>query len=199
MSNTACRFLFAILMLWLAGCTSTIRSDVTAFHQWDGALAGAGFAFERAPDQADSLEHQAYEGMVRDELVRLGLREAAAGQARLKVRMNYAVQARDVVVREDVADPFWHDPWWPYRRPFWPGPYWAQREYTARLYDRSLSVAITDGSGKAGGRKVFEATARSQGSIGQLPVVMPYLVRSLFLDFPGTSGKVREVRLPVED
>lgn len=191
--------LLAVLgLIALTGCASTIRSDVTTFHEWNDSYAGATFAFNRTGEQQASLEHKTYEDMVRDELIRLGLREAPAGQARLAVGMKYGMQSRDMIVHEDVPDPFWYDPWWPYRRPWWPSPYWGERTYTVRVFERSLSVTLDDRT-PSGPKRVFEATARSEGRIGELPVVMPYLVRSIFLDFPGASGKTREVKLPYED
>ncbi len=202
----------AALPLLLSGCATTIRSEVTAFHQWPAALPGQSYVFMR-PAQPD-LERQNYEKLVRERLAKLGLREAATGEpAALAVTMNYSVNGRDVRVVETVlVDPWYGTPWygpgyyspywgWPgYGSPFY-GPMWPampvareqQRRYT--IFHRELKLRIDDVAKK---QPLYDVTVKSNGEEGNLAKIMPYLVDSAFKDFPGKSGVPQVVELKME-
>lgn len=199
----------AALPLLLSGCATTIRSEVTAFHQWPAALPGQSYVFMR-PAQPD-LERQNYEKLVRERLAKLGLREAATDEpAALAVTMNYAVNGRDVRVVETVlVDPWYGTPWygpgyyspywgWPgYGSPFY-GPMWPampvareqQRRYT--IFHRELKLRIDDVAKK---QPLYDVTVKSDGEEGNLAKIMPYLIDSAFKDFPGKSGVPQVVEL----
>lgn len=177
-----------------------------------GALPGQVYVFKRAAP-AD-LERQNYEKLLREQLARQGLQEAALGEpAALAVTMDYAVSARDVRVIETVlVDPWYGTPWygpgyynpywgWPgYRSPFY-GPMWPampvareqQRRYT--VFHRELKVRIEDVAKK---QPLYDVTVKSEGEEGNLAKLMPYLVASAFKDFPGKSGVPRVVELKME-
>lgn len=203
--------LWAAAALLLGACASPqlIRSDVTAFNDWAATASGAKtFRLERTPEQADSLEHKVYEDLVRDQLLGFGFSEDPKG--RFSVALAYSISAREVKVRQTdwVDEPMmpWYGPigrtasgrivyGWGYD-PFWP---WASRPYTRettrQVWRRELRLDIRE---PATGRKVYEGTAVSEGSTGQLNPIMPYLVRALFSDFPGGNGVTRRVELPIE-
>ncbi len=198
--------------LLLSGCATTIRSEVTAFHQWPAALPGKTYVFMRPPS-AD-LERQNYETLLRERLAKLGLQEASTGEpAALAVTMNYAVNGRDVRVIETVlVDPWYGTPWygpgyynpywgWPgYGSPFY-GPMWPampvareqQRRYT--VFHRELKLRIDDVAKK---QPLYDVTVKSDGEEGNLAKLMPYLIDSAFKDFPGKSGVPRVVELKME-
>lgn len=202
----------AALPLLLSGCASTIRSEVTAFHQWPAALPGQTYVFMR-PAQPD-LERQNYEKLVRERLAKLGLQEAGTGEpAALSVTMNYSVSGRDVRVVETVlVDPWYGTPWygpgyyspywgWPgYRSPFY-GPMWPampvareqQRRYT--VFHRELKLRIDDVAKK---QPLYDVTVKSDGEDGNLAKIMPYLVESAFKDFPGKNGVPQVVELKMD-
>jgi hypothetical protein len=46
----------AALTLLLGGCATTIRSNVTTFHQWPAQLPDKSYVFEAPPPQEDTLE-----------------------------------------------------------------------------------------------------------------------------------------------
>jgi len=46
-------------------------------------------------------------------------------------------------------------------------------------------------------QRLYEGEIRSSGSTGDLPTVMPSLIRGLFEDFPGRSGSVRNITVPI--
>jgi hypothetical protein len=185
-----------ILALSVAGCATTppmVRSDVTAFHQWPQAVADKSFSFAPRPNK--SLELQTYEQLVTAQLTRLGYTPKPSGGA-LTVNFEPGIQSREVKVSEP-ADPWaYRSPFWPYRS-WWDAPYyWGptfERSYTMQVYIRTLKLNI-----EQGGKRVFEATAVSEGTIKELPTIMPYLVTAVFEGFPGESGKTRRVELPLQ-
>jgi hypothetical protein len=79
----------ASLSLLLGGCATTIRSDVTTFHQWPAQLPDKSYAFETPPPQDNTLELQSYQNLVRGQLARLGFHEAPQAPA-LKVSMRFS-------------------------------------------------------------------------------------------------------------
>jgi len=199
-------FFLAALALLLGGCAApTIRSEVTAFHEWPAQLADKSFVFERTKAQDNDLEYRNYENLVRAELRRLGFADAAAAaKAALKVSLAYQVSDRDVrVVQPVVVNPGWGAPYygprWPYRYydpfydPFWYSPpVVSYQESNYRLYRRQLQVGITRA---ADGKKLYDVTVASEGQTPSLAAVMPYMVRSAFAEFPGKSGVPRRVEL----
>src|SRR5215210_1386509 len=62
----------AALCMLMAGCATTIQSEVTAFHEWPDQLPDKSFVFERSAAQENNLEYRSYENLVRAELIRLG-------------------------------------------------------------------------------------------------------------------------------
>lgn len=207
----------ACLVALASGCASTISNQVTAFHDWPAGLPERTYVLTRTAEQANDLEYRTYEQLLRAELARLGFEEQqAAPPARLKVRMQYKWSVRDVQVFQPVADPFYY-PWgwggWPgmglgpwqgpqgYYPPgvYYPGnfgpPMVQQQQTRYQMYTRQLKIMISDA---ANGRNLFDVTVNSDDSKGPLAVVMPYMMRSAFTDFPGPNGVPRVVELKME-
>ena len=196
------------LMLLLVGCASTtIRSDVTVFHEWPAELRDKVFVFERNREQDSNLEYRNYENLVRGELLRLGFVEASAAQApKLKVTLTYSIKVRDVrVIEATMPDPFWYAAplsthrwrgrgyYGPYYDPFWPvAPTTAYVESSYQVYSRQVKIGIAQMSS---GKKLYDVTVNSEGTDSSLATVMPYMVRSGFSDFPGQSGMSRTISL----
>ncbi|RJG02005.1 DUF4136 domain-containing protein [Noviherbaspirillum sedimenti] len=202
--------LLAALALLLGGCAApTLRSEVTAFHEWPAQLPDQSFVFERSRAQDNDLEYRNYENLVRDELLRLGFTDpAAAGKAALKIGLAYQVNERDVrIVEPVVVNSGWGAPYygprWPYRYydpfydPFWYSPpVVSYQESNYRLYRRQLQVGITRVSD---GKKLYDVTVISEGKTASLAAAMPYMVKSAFADFPGKSGVPRQVELEFKE
>jgi len=205
--------LMMALSLLLAGCTiPVVKSEVTTFHEWPAALQEKTYVFERTKEQDNNLEYRNYENMVRSELNRLGFKEASSGQTpQLKVTLDYSISVRDVrEIYPVVVDPGWGSPYWPwpYWRSYYPpfygpfyDPFWygppvvQQRESNYQVFTRRLHVVIMQA---ADGKKLYDTTVVSEGSNGSLAAIMPYLVRSMFADFPGKNGVPRQVELKME-
>lgn len=215
--RTCQKFLFlgaAAIALLLSGCASTIRSEVTAFHHWPADAASRSFTFAHPGADAQDLERQHHENLVRLQLLKLGLREAAPGDsAPLSVRVDYSINARDVRVIETVLiDPWFGSPWYgpgfyrpywawpgyghPYYGPMWPAmPVAQQRERRFTVFDRQLKIKIVDAASQ---QAWYDVTVRSSGEKGNLVDVMPYLAEAAFRDFPGPNGTPRVIEMKMK-
>jgi hypothetical protein len=203
--------LLAALLVLLAGCASTVRSNVTVFSDWPAALPDRTYVFERSAVQDKDLEYLNYENLVRNEVRRLGLTEAEIGTApALKIVLSYNVNVVDVRTLQPVyADPFFYGGGFYgggfYSRrhfgfgydPFFRGPpivNYQERVY--QLYKRQLHVLI---SRHADNKSLYDVRVNSEGENPALAVVMPYMVRSAFTEFPGKNGTARSIDLKIPD
>jgi hypothetical protein len=201
----SCRlgFLLSVLVLFLSGCASTIKSEVTAFHEWPNYVQDKTYVFERTKDQDNNLEYRNYENLVRAELKRLGFEEASdLRSARLKATIGYSIKVRDVrVVYPVVMEPYMYGPSWrgyygPFYDPFWFGPPVVERrEENYQVFTRQLKFTLANMSD---GKKVYDTTVVSEGGNGSLAAVMPYMVRAAFKDFPGRNGMPQVVELKMK-
>ena len=209
----------AALTLLLTGCATTIRSDVTTFHEWPAEMQNKSYVLEAPPPQDDTLELRSYQNLVRNELARLGFREVAgSGAPALKVAMRFMTTDVPVRVVEPIypmsyhpsarfmfAQPFYRSGWggrrywgggWysPFYDPFWYGmPDF--NETIRHYYKRELQVAIKSADG---GKRLFDVTVNNTSRTLSTPEVMPALVHSAFTGFPGVSGVARRVELKRE-
>jgi hypothetical protein len=205
----------AALGLLLTGCASTVRSDVTTFHQWPADLQDKSYVIEAPPAQDDTLELRSYQNLVRGELARLGFREAVTGTPALKVSMRFSTTDIPVRVLEPDYPAFYpsarfmfgspYRPYWGGRR-YWGGgwyspfydPFWGMPQVTEEIrhvYRRELQVAIKSA---ADGKRLFDVTVRNNSGEMSTPRQMPALVHSAFAEFPGVSGVARRVELKRE-
>lgn len=196
--------MLALSTVLLAGCGTTVRSQVTTFHELPDGLQEKSYVFERTKEQDRSLEYRTYENLVRAELNRLGFVETPISEdPALKATLDYSISVRDVheiypvVMHPYGPGPMWHPFYGPlYYDPFWYGPPVVQHQETSyQLYTRRLRIVLAR---RSDGQHLFETTVVSEGSNGSLAAVMPYMVRSAFLNFPGPSGVPRVVELKME-
>ncbi|MGH8853231.1 MAG: DUF4136 domain-containing protein [Telluria sp.] len=202
----------AAFTMLLTGCATTIRSDVTTFHQWPAQVEDKSYVFEAPSQQDDTLEWRAYQDMVRGQLARLGFRDAGDAKPALTVSMRFTTTEVPVRVLEPTMSPFYHPMYYPprfayrgmYRRhwggwyspfydPFW-GP--AYEETIEHRYRRELQVGIKSA---ADGKRLFDVTVHNMSRQMSTPSVMPALVQSAFEGFPGPSGVARRVMLKREN
>jgi hypothetical protein len=195
-----------LLALLLSGCAGTVvRSEVTAFHEAGPDFGDMTFSFSRDARQDNDLEYLNYESLVRAALQQQGFTESAGGK--LQVGIRYRVDARDM----RVVEPVWVDPWYgpgygryrypygfygPYADPFWFGPPLVvpvERRFVG--YNRMLEITIARA---ADGKNQFQVVVHSQGQNPSLPAVMPAMVRSAFIEFPGPSGVPRVLDVKLE-
>ena len=197
----------AALSLLLGGCATTIRSDVTTFHQWPAQIADKSYAFEAPAPQDNTLELQNYENLVRAQLARLGFHEAPQAPA-LKVTVRVTTTDVPTQVVYPAYAPFypysarfgyaglhrrylgggWYNPFYD---PFW-GPVPRYDVEEEHRYHRQLQVAITSARD---GKRLFDVTVRNVSKTMSTPMMMPALVQSAFEGFPGPNGGARVVEL----
>jgi hypothetical protein len=205
-------------LLLLSGCATTIRSNVTTFHQWPDQLPDKTYVFEAPPAQDDTLEWRTYQNMVRGELTRLGFQDAgASGTPSLAVSMRFMTTDVPVRVIQPVFSHFDH--YWmprsafmrPYRSRFggygyWRGyyspfydPFWygtpSYQETIVHHYQRQVQVGIKSAKD---GKRLFDVTVKNLSRNMSTPDIMPALVQSAFAEFPGVSGVARTVELKRE-
>ena len=205
---------FFLWLVWLpvllSGCASTLNTQVSRFHAWSPELAQASFAFVRPVDPSRELEQASYEAAVANELGRLGLQRAVPGQsARIQVDMSISAQVdsrpymRPVYQDVPVFRPAWRDAAGRLHPAYWgPDPLGPRlvghQQQVAAVQVSTLRLRLLDAAVQNPPqplRTVFESTARHEAE-GSLPLaqIAPWLVRSVFVDFPGQNGQVSTVR-----
>lgn len=210
--------LVAATSLLLSGCATTLRSDVTVFHQWPAELPDKSYVFEAPPPAEDTLEYRNYQGILSNQLAKLGFAPAAQPEAaKLRVGMQFSTIDRPTRILQ-ASDPFmtmspyWH-PWGYSRYPYWGGryrhygyfrPYYDPwlfgygplevREIIQHNYERQLRVTINSNSGQ----KLYDVTVQNTSRKQSTPEVMPALVQSAFTGFPGESGKAKRIELELK-
>ena len=67
------------------------------------------------------------------------------------------------------------------------------------MYTRRVDIVLYDGMtyNTENPKRVFEGSAVSTGTNGQIDPVMPYIVQAIFDQFPGASGETKTVRIEV--
>lgn len=198
------------LPLLLSGCATTISSQVIAFHDWPATLPEKTFVFEPPATQAADLEYLSYQKLVAAELHRLGLMEAQpADIARLRVAFDYNTNLRNVVISQAVRpDPFMRG-FVPYsfrshglrQRGYFYDPFWMDwsgveyYQWETAVFQRQIHIKISEVSGN---KKLYEATVDNAGMEPATATIMPYLIQSAFIGFPGKSGIPHQVNLKVK-
>lgn len=196
----------AISAVVLAGCTSTVAARVTSFQQWPADVVGQSYQFVPArPEQINNLEYGAYQDMVRAAAGSTGLVEAGPNTpARFQLSFDYGVEQTQVNRRQPYNPQFyggfgsyggyggfgygrgfggpwgWGNAW---------GPDWVDVPVVA--YRQWLNLRINDK--QKGNAEVYRSTASSLTDRPDLVQVMPYLVRSIFDNFPGNNGSERTI------
>jgi hypothetical protein len=200
----------------LNGCsTPPLRGSVSRFH----VLPAQPQTFAVIPDkgQSGSLEFTSYSNLVREALQKRGWREAGFENADVAVLFQYSIsQGRQVAFSYPI---FGQVPSGNSTTTGTVSTYGStavlQATTTAQTetgiigtgvgsrveFDRALRVlmyALPSYRSTQKLERVYEGEIRSTGSTGDLPTVMPVLVRGLLDDFPGTSGTTRRVRVPFQ-
>ncbi len=197
-------FLFCGIVLLLSGCATTLRSEVTAFHQWVPTENNLSFTFVRRDPSTEHLEKQHYEKLISAELQKLGMHESVDSEsAQLLVDFKTSVTPHEIRVFENVMVDFWYGtPWYGpgFYHPYagWSGyaPYggwggWGgapvvhRQERRFTLFRYELKLTLMNATNQL---SVYEATVRSEDRRGNLVKIMPNLLSSIFLNFPGKNG-----------
>jgi hypothetical protein len=204
-------------ILALSACASQFRSEVQSFHKFTSAPAGESFRIVPLdPAKQGSLEFETYANLVRAEMVRLGFKPVNSGNAAdIDVKLGYAIS--EPVEKIESRPSFggyggfgygggyynsgFYSPLyygrggrfssaWRYD-PFFGGGFGGSSEvYSYSQYTRKLNVLM---SRSGSNEQLYDGKVESAGRDNRLPELMPYLVQSMFKDFPGQSGATRKV------
>ncbi|QBC32497.1 hypothetical protein DRB87_15630 [Pandoraea sp. XY-2] len=102
----------AVVSVLLAGCASTVTSQVTAFGDAPGFDGPRTYALVRTPEQQNNQEHATYEQWLRTRLAGDGFSERSSSSAHYLVGMSYGITQQIMRVAEPVYDPmFGPGPW----------------------------------------------------------------------------------------
>jgi hypothetical protein len=205
-----------LLALFAAACAPTqVQTEVTAFHTLPDAPRGKTFVMVPYKNQDGSLEWQSYSNLVARQLQRNGMvRVQSISEADFAVFMAYAIDGgRTSVSSVPVfgqtgggttttttgfvgSTPVYGTTYTP---PTYGVMGYAPVEDT--VYGRAVKIVMVDvkrTTQERGLVTVYEATATSSGSIGNLNVVMPAIVAGTFKDWPGPPGATRRHAVPLE-
>ena len=215
MSSTRIIVMFAIAVA-LVGCVTQprvkmVNTEIATFHRLPDSLAGMTFVMVPSAEQANSLEYSAYAAQVRQGLSSHGLVEAPVESASIAVSFRYYI---DTGKRVNISVPVWGQTGVSTASTTGTvsdsGYYNATTNYTPsygvtgyrnqaiNVFTRRLDLVLFDAENRAGGdqKPLYESHAVSTGTSGQLPVISPLMIESVFSDFPGRNGGVRRVSLP---
>jgi hypothetical protein len=194
------------LALLLAGCTATMRADVTQFTSGAPLPTGRSFAVAAEGDQNGNLEFQHYAALVGGALQDHGFRAAPPGSpADLIVVLHYGSAGHHTEV--------WSDPAWGWGGGWgwggwgWGGPYGPYAPYGAyggptesqTYYSEMLEVQIFDGAAWRNNTRtmLYQGRAVGDATVNEISAAVPALVQALFTHFPGNSGQTERITVPV--
>lgn len=203
----ATRVLAAVIVSFtMAACVSPkyVVSDITRHHSLPRSPSGETFAIVAVDDeQEESLAFDAYSDIVSQRLSGLGLRqfggEGAAPDIVVTLKWSVEGPSPDIKSRNSgfgygfgLGNRYSHFGYG-YGAPY------ENRTSTKQMYVRRVDLVLYDGMtyNTENPTRIFEGSAVSTGTNGQIDPVMPYIVQAIFDQFPGASGETRTVRIEV--
>ncbi len=204
------RFLIIVfLLLSLTGCAGLVKSNIAVFHELPEAYPGTTYATLPLKDQEGSLEHKAYAQLLKQELNARGFREVPIDQAEVVVVLLYGIDTgRELIysipifgqtgVSSSTTSGTVHS-YGSY------GTYSGTTTYmptygivgaapvSQTQYTRFLKLDILDKKAlsEQNIKKLYEAKVISRGRTGQISEILPTMMKALFEEFPGKSGRTR--------
>jgi uncharacterized protein YceK len=180
--------LFLLVIFMLGGCGTTVRSNVSTFHELP-SNTHMSYAMRLSKAQERSLEYKTYANIIKRNLETKGFLEVPLEQAELVVLFSYGVgDGKATTTFEKPTDN---------SLPTFSIPSNAVENSGSRKNDRMhfLKLEMVDAvQYKANGtiHQVYEARVTSPSRRMQLAAVFPSMAKSLFEDFPGKTGSVRK-------
>lgn len=216
------RYLLPVLVaIALSACATTLPAPltlngrVTRFHVIDAAPR----SFVLVPDDGGigSLEWRTYAALAKQQLTLRGWSEVSFESADVAIFLQYQIaQGRSVVFSQPV---FGMVPSGTSQTTGTITTYGNRATVNSTttqgqtfgvvgtttgsrtVYDRAVKVTMFSVPAYRESQRmesVYEAEIRSTGSVGDLPTVMPSLIQGLMSGFPGRSGSVNDVHIPIQ-
>ena len=204
-SNFKGLFSLIVSILFLTNCTSTkyLISDVTKYHEMSRIITEKTFTIDSQNlEKGETLAFENYSGIIEDYLENIGWKKSSepVGNEDYIVMLNWHVDGpiSDFSSRSSSFNYSFR-----YGNPYGFGygvgfPY-ESRTKTRQLYSRNVEVIIFNAESYETDSPVrlFESTASSLGSNAQINAVMPFIIESIFQDFPGVSGQTKTVKVDI--
>jgi hypothetical protein len=213
-------------LLLLGACATPFRANVSRFQQLPQPAGQTFIVQAADPRLQGGIEFQTYAQQVAGLLVQQGYRQAeGSGDATLIVNLDYGVDGgHEKVVTTPGFGYGGYGPYgggfgawggagfgrpWGYggfgrgyygRRYYsgWADPFWYQpfgypevNSYTYFVSHLTLNIRRS-----ADGRTLFEGRARARSLDDSLPHLVPNLIESMFVGFPGRSGEEVQITIP---
>lgn len=193
-----------ILSMLVAGCASTLRHDVTVFHDLPDSPGKKTFQFAKPDGERDGLRYATYKRIVRTELLAAGFSES--DDPALEIGFEYSSKRQTIryIEQGPVVSPYFgfgHRRGWggfAVSGPLWWGSPGYYSERNVEHHERVLSLKMTDLS-VSDQKLVYESMAVSRGNQPALVAALPLLMRATLADFPGRSGVARRIELTIPD
>ncbi len=195
-----------VMTLGLAACASPkyVVSDVTRHHSLPASPSGQTFALVPLDDeQRESLAFDDYSTLIVQRMSSLGLRAFDGGRASpdLVVTLKWSVEGPSPDIKSRDSG-FGYGFGFGNRHSHFGygfGAPYDNRTTTKQMYVRRVDMVIYEGGtyGTEAPKRLFEGSAVSTGTNGQIDPVMPYIIQALFEQFPGASGETKTVRIEV--
>ncbi len=195
----------ALLVFGLVGCASNFKSDVSSWHQLPPPNGESFAIIAKHPAKRTGIEVAHDAGQVSQRLQSIGYRPVRSdAQALHVVRVDYGVSSGRTEIRSYGSYMGMGYGRGPYGYGYGPHPYYYYGGFDSgnvrsyAVYSRYLEMEIASANNAL--TNLYESKVVSDGKNNRLEEVMPYLVESMFTDFPGPSGVTREVVLePTEN
>ncbi|WP_417317291.1 DUF4136 domain-containing protein [Emcibacter sp.] len=206
---------FALCLVgMLSACGQTFTSNVTSFHSLPRPAGEKIVIVPMDESLQGSLEFATYANILGNELGKLGYKPASGGTADLIVELDYGIDDGKVFVRSfggysphsywgwPYYDPFYY-PYYGYYYGYWPHRSWYYGGFHNRpevrsyvKYTRVLKVNIRPNF--KGAKNLYEGRVEGIGRSNDLTELVPLMIRTLFQNFPGTSGTTQKVVLDLD-
>ena len=197
------------MALLLGACASSVRTDVTRFHDLTLPAGETFIVIAKTEDKKGSLELQNYARLVSQYLRAEGFTSAGEDTPDLIVQIDYSVSPPlERTRRSGYGFPYYYGghfySGFGHRRlghhgfghhgfgyyPYY-GSYYNYGSYTYTVYESRFDLSIKENSGVV----VFEGRVTNLGRDRELPKIMPVLVEAMFTNFPGQSGATDRIKI----
>ena len=204
-----------LLVLFTASCL--VRSQVTVFHDFEPNIKKTKYIVLATEEQKNSLEHRSYEKLVKQQLDLQGFKEVPLDEADVVVMFSYGddggrqiVSSYPIFGQTGVSSSNTYGTVQSYGNS---ATYSGTTNYTPSYgivgsgvssrteYKRFLYLSMIDHSASKSGdeiKRIYEGKVVSNALNSNLPEAVPVMIKALFKEFPGESGKVRTVDVLVE-
>lgn len=195
-------------VMFFSGCMM-VKSHVSVFHVLPESPMHTEYAFSPFEDQRGSLEYESYKGLIRNELLKYQYVEVPLSKATVLVFFQYGIDGGKTINysiptygQTGVKSSYTTGSYSSYGNY---GTYSGTTTYTPTYgitgsktasrteYSRHVTIEILDKTSLENKKikKLYTATANSEGKSSQIAAVMPAIIEAIFKKFPGKSGSTR--------